>query len=178
MSENLDLIHAQDVIRANPEVGSLGVTRVLAESAGTPGEERAYQLGDEALVEQGVAEWVVAPVHTPAAGRRYDTDAERETTPRDGVEAYPPAEPTTGARRSEARIEGVVVASIDEGVGQKLASARVEAARNVGDGDAKTQAQLGGRGVRGGPVTATSDLPVDQAPPADDADTPKRSSKK
>lgn len=150
---------ATDVIRDTDRT-SVGVVRILSNSAGTPGEEREYQTGDEALVETGQAEWVVAPVHSPAAGRRLDADAEREQTPRDGIEVYPPAEPTTSARRSEARLEGFVDAHSDEGVGEKLAGARVEAARtaNSPDGDAKTQAALGGLSARSGPVTASSDL--------------------
>lgn len=170
MTQNMEFVHAQDVIRANPEVTSLGVTRVLASAAGSPGEERPYQTGDEVLVEQGVAEWVVAPVHTPAAGRRLDTDAEREPVPQAGVEAYPPAEPTTGVRRSQARAEGTVPAQADQGVAEQLAKARVQAAQQVVAGsDAQTQAQLGTRGARSGPVSSASELPADQPPPADEA---------
>jgi hypothetical protein len=153
---------ASDVLRDTDRT-SVGVVRILADSAGTPGEEREYRTGDEALVEVGQAEWVVAPVHSPAAGRRLDGDAEREPYPADGVEAYPPAEPTTAARRTQARQQGYVDAHSDTGVGEKLAAARADAARaGAGDGDAKLQASLGGRGARSGPVTAASDLPADQ----------------
>jgi hypothetical protein len=142
---------------------SYGVVRILADSAGTPGEEREYKTGDEALVEHGAAEWVVAPVHLPSAGRRLDADAEREPMPRSGVEAYPPAEPTTAARRAEARREGFVKAHVDEGVGEKLAARRAEVGRDMADrGDADRQAALGSLGARSGPVTAVSDLPADK----------------
>lgn len=154
---------ASEVLR-DTDRNSAGVVRILADSAGTPGEEREYEPGDEALVEAGLAVWVVAPVHLPAAGRRLDTDAEREPAPLDGVEAYPPAEPTTVARRSKARAEGVVDAQVDEGAGEKLAARRREVARGVAgtEGDASLQAELGGRAARSGPVTARSDLAADQ----------------
>lgn len=164
---------------------SVGVVRILSDSAGTPGEEREYRAGDEALVEAGRAEWVVAPVHLPSAGRRLDNDAEREQTPADGVEAYPPAEPTTPQRRGQARREGVVEAHSDSGVAEKLAAARVKAAREETstDGDAKTQAELGGLNARSGPVTASGDLtPAKLAegsaadPKADTSDTGTRRS--
>jgi hypothetical protein len=159
LTQELTLKRATDVIR-DSDRDSVGVVRILSGSAGTPGEEREYQAGDEALVEAGQAEWVVAPVHSPAAGRRLDTDAEREQTPRDGIEVYPPAEPTTASRRSQARVEGYVDAHSDTGVGEKLAAARAETARNAtaSDGDAKTQAALGGLSARSGPVTAPGDL--------------------
>lgn len=160
--EDLSQHSAQDVLR-DTDHNSYGVVRVLASAAGTPGEEREYQTGDEALVEAGQAEWVVAPVHLPAAGRRLDTDAEHEPAPRDGVEAYPPAEPTTPQRRSQARADGSVKADVDEGLGERLTAKRREAARAAsGDGDAKQQAELGGRRARSGPVTAQSDLSADQ----------------
>lgn len=154
---------ATDVLR-DTDRDSVGVVRVLSQDAGTPGEEREYKAGDEALVEGGLAEWVVAPVHLPSAGRRLDHDAGREPTPLDGVEAYPPAEPTSGARRAEARERGFVQAHVAEGVGEKLAAQRVKVARGSSDdgGDAKTQAALGGLGARSGPVTARSDLAADR----------------
>jgi hypothetical protein len=169
-TEDLSQRSAQDVLRETDRT-SYGVVRILSDSAGSPGEEREYQTGDEALVEAGQAEWVVAPVHLPAAGRRLDTDAEREPAPADGVEAYPPAEPTDAARRVQARVEGAVGAQVDEGLGEKLTARRREVARRGSDtgGDAKLQAELGGRGARSGPVTAQSDLPVDQPTPADRA---------
>lgn len=156
---------ASEVLR-DTDRNSVGVVRILSDSAGTPGEEREYQTGDEALVEAGRAEWVVAPVHSPASGRRLDIDAEREQTPAGGVEVYPPAEPTTPQRRSEARKEGSVEAYTDEGVGEKIAAKRAEVARDSGDtadgDDVKRQAALGGRQARSGPVTAQSDLAADQ----------------
>jgi hypothetical protein len=167
-TEDLSQRSAQDVLRETDR-NSYGVVRILADAAGTPGEEREYQAGDEAIVEAGQAEWVVAPVHLPAAGRRLDTDAEQEAAPADGVEAYPPAEPTVPGRRAQARAEGVADAHVDEGLADKLASRRREAARSSSDGDARLQAELGGRGARSGPVTAQSDLPVDQPTPADRA---------
>lgn len=144
---------------------SVGVLRVLNSKAGTPGEEREYEPGDEALVEAGLAEWVVAPVHLPSAGRRLDHDAEREPAPLAGMEAYPPAEPTTSARRAEAREKGVVDAHTFEGLGEKLAGRRSEVARQLadGDGDAARQAELGSLGARSGPVTARSELAADKA---------------
>lgn len=165
MPEYTDLRHAQDVIRQDPGVTSLGVTRLLTGRGA--GDERAYKAGDEALVESGQAEWVVAPVHTPAAGRRLDADAERETAPLDGVETYPPAEPTVGSRRSAARKEGSVKAESDTGLGENLVKARAEAARGQAavKGDAKLQASLGGRSARSGPVTSASELPADQPVP-------------
>lgn len=163
---------AAEVLRDTDRV-SVGVVRILSAAAGTPGEEREYQTGDEAIVEAGQAEWVVAPVHSPAAGRRLDTDAEREQTPLGGVEVYPPAEPTTAARRSAARIDGSVEAHSDTGVGEQLAAKRAEVARDAvpREGDVKLQAELGGRAARSGPASAQSDLPADkpveEAPPAD-----------
>lgn len=151
---------------------SVGVVRILSDSAGTPGEEREYQAGDEALVEASRAEWVVAPVHLPSAGRRLDGDAEREQTPADGVEAYPPAEPTSPQRRGQARKEGTVEAHSDAGVAEKLAAARVKAAREETstDGDAKQQAELGGMNARSGPVTAPGDLTPAKLAPGSAAD--------
>jgi hypothetical protein len=157
---------ASEVLRDTDAV-SVGSVRILNDSAGTPGEERPYEAGDEALVEGGHAEWVVAPVHLPAAGRRLDGDAEREQIPAGGIEVYPPAEPTTAARRAEARRVGYVDAHSDEGVGEKLAARRAEVARSRGgrdDGDVARQASLGGHGARSGPVTAPSDLPADEVP--------------
>src|SRR5690349_13498063 len=126
---------------------SFGVVRILSARAGQPGEEREYEAGDEALVENGLAEWVIAPVHLPSAGRRADHDAEREPTPLGGVEAYPPAEPTSSARRAEAREKGFVEAHVADGLGEKLARRRLEVARDLAaedDGDVKVQAELGG----------------------------------
>jgi hypothetical protein len=162
--EELTQKPASEVLRDSDRV-SVGVVRILADSAGTPGEEREYKPGDEALVEQRVAEWVVAPVHSPAAGRRLDHDAEREPAPLAGVEAYPPAEPTTAARRATARAEGSVEAHADEGLGEKLAGERAKLARDLaeGDGDAARQAALGSLGARSGPVTSRSTLPADKA---------------
>jgi hypothetical protein len=61
---------------------SYGVTRVFKDVK-EPDEtlpdqprdfvEREYEVGDEALVEAGEAEWVVAPVHSEEAGRRLDS---------------------------------------------------------------------------------------------------------
>lgn len=163
--DNLHLKSAQQVL-AETDRDSYGVVRVLSDSAGTPGEEREYEPGDEALVDSGRAEWVIAPVHLPSAGRRLDSTpgaAEKEPTPLDGVEVYPPAEPTTPQRRSEARKEGYVEAHSDEGVAEKVASKRAEIAReNTGGGtdkgDAKLQASLGGLSARSGPVSVPNDL--------------------
>jgi hypothetical protein len=162
-ADRMTVVRPAEVLR-DTDRDSVGVVRVLSDDAGTPGQEREYQAGDEALVEAGQAEWVVAPVHLPSAGRRLDFDAEREATPDDGVETYPPAEPTTGARRSAARAEGVVEAHSDEGLGEKMAKARATTRRRTADrgGDAETQARLGGLGARSGPVTAQSDLPADR----------------
>lgn len=151
---------ASDVLR-DTDRDSVGVVRILADSAGTAGEVREYEAGDEALVEAGRAEWVVAPVHAPSAGRRLDTDAQREALPADGVEAFPPADgdPT---RESEARRKGYVQAHSDEGLGERLASRRAEVARTAvrraDEGDAKTQAALGGFGARSGPVSNPGNL--------------------
>lgn len=165
-NDNLHLKRAQQVL-AETDRDSYGVVRILADSAGTPGEEREYEPGDEALVEAGRAEWVTAPVHLPSSGRRLDHDAEREQTPQDGAEVYPPAEPTTPARRSEARLEGYVDAHSGEGLGETLAAKRAEIARdNTGPGgdrgDAKTQAALGGMSARSGPITVPNDLTPDR----------------
>lgn len=170
--EELTQKRATDVLR-DSDRDSVGVVRILTEHAGTPGEEREYQSGDEALVEAGRAEWVVAPVHLPSAGRRLSAtpgDAQREALPLDGAEAYPPAEPTTAARRSQARRDGAVDAHSDEGLGERLAKAHAEVARESAGqgGDARRQAELGGFGARSGPVTASSDLPADQPTPADE----------
>jgi hypothetical protein len=75
---------AAEVLRDSNRV-SVGVVRILSADAGKPGSEREYRSGDEALVEAGKAEWVVAPVHSVAAGKRLDGDAERDVDP-------PPAE--------------------------------------------------------------------------------------
>lgn len=157
---------ASEVLRDTDRV-SVGVTRILSDDAGTPGQEREYAAGDEALVESGRAEWVVAPVHSPEAGRRMDGagQSEREATPRGGIEVYPPAEPTVGARRAESRIEGFVEAHTDAGVAERLAADRARIARgDVADGgsDVELQSSLGGRGARSGPVTSSSDLSADQ----------------
>lgn len=165
-NDNLHLKRAQQVL-AETDRDSYGIVRILSDSAGRAGEEREYEPGDEALVESGRAEWVTAPVHLPSSGRRLDHDAEREQTPQDGVEVYPPAEPTTPQRRSEARIEGFVDAHSDEGLGEKLATARADIARDntgAGDkGDAKTQAALGGLAARSGPVTnSANDLTAEK----------------
>jgi hypothetical protein len=159
-----EIIRRGSVVLSETDDVSVGVTRVLSSSAGTPGEERKYEVGDEALVEAGLAEWVVAPVHEPAAGRRLDHDAEREPTPRGGVVGYPPAEPTTGARRLEARETGSVEAHRHDGLAEQLAAKRFELARDdLGDeGDTKEQAALGGLGARSGPVTKPSDLTADK----------------
>lgn len=162
---------------------SVGLVRILSEAAGTPGEVREYEDGDEALVEAGQADWVVAPVHSPAAGRRLDTDQEREALPRDGVEAFPPADGSV-ERTEKARAEGYVEAHSADGLAEKLAAKRAETARSgaASDGDAKLQAHLGGLSARSGPVTAQSDLPADKqlaeaASPTDD-DTKSRSAKR
>lgn len=172
---------AHEVLRDSDRV-SVGVVRILNAIAGTPGDEREYETGDEALVENGVAEWVVAPVHLPAAGRRLDHDAEREATPLGGIETYPPAEPTDAARRATARQEGYVDAHSDEGLAENLAGQRAKVARKLAtDSDAATQARLGGLGARSGPVNANSDLAADKArdtaatSPAGDEDKGSRS---
>jgi hypothetical protein len=151
---------AADVLR-DTDRDSVGVVRLLSKRAGEPALEREYELGDEALVESGQAEWVVAPVHLPSAGRRLDHDAEREALPLDGVEVYPPAEPTSAARRAESRVVGHVEASSADDVAAQIASKRTKIAREDAgqDGDAALQAELGGHGARSGPVTAQSDLP-------------------
>jgi hypothetical protein len=145
-------------VLTNTDRVSVGVVRVLSGSVGSPAEEREYEPGDEALVEAGRAEWVVAPVHLPEAGRRLDHDAEREALPLDGVEVYPPAEPTSPQRRAEARVEGSVDAHTADGLAEQLAARRAELVRGDAndEGDAKLQAALGGTSARSGPVTATS----------------------
>jgi hypothetical protein len=163
-SDDLGRHLASTVLAEDLGRDSYGVTRILASSAGTPGEEREYEPGDEALVEAGLAEWVVAPVHHPSAGRRLDTDAEREPTPLGGIEAYPPAEPTSWQRRAEARDKGSVGAHADEGLAEKLAARRFEVARDLRAGDdAEAQAELGSLGARSGPVTKPSELAADKA---------------
>lgn len=165
MPNDVDLtrVRASSVLR-DTDRASVGVVRILGSGHGTPGEEREYEVGDEALVENGLAEWVVAPVHAPEAGRRLDHDAEREATPLAGVETYPPAEPTTGERRAAARAKGSVEAHSAEGLGGDLAAKRAEVARDLAtaNDDARVQAELGGLGARSGPITARSDLPADQ----------------
>jgi hypothetical protein len=167
--------HAERSLHGTDGV-SAGVVRILSKDAGKPGEEREYKTGDEALVESGQAEWVVAPIHYPGAGRRLSGQggSEHEAVPADGVETYPPAEPTSADRRVKARLDGVVAAASEKGLGAKLAEARAESERkNAGrGGDAKLQAKLGGRGARSGPVTAQSDLPADQ--PVEEADGGKK----
>ena len=143
---------------------SYGVVRVLNSSAGTPGAEREYEAGDEALVENGLAEWVIAPVHLPSAGRRLDGDAEREATPLGGIEAFPPATSYDHERDAEARREGYVTAFTDEGLGERMASKRASVARDLAnEDDVKSNAALGSLGARSGPVTSRSDLPADKA---------------
>lgn len=160
--EDLSTVRAREAFDGSND-DSFGVVRILNSSAGSPGEERAYETGDEALVEGGLAEWVVAPVHKPSAGRRLDHDAEREPTPLGRAEAYPLAGPTTAVRRAEARDRGVVDAHVDKGLGEKLAARRAEVAGDRGDDDdVRTQASLGGLGARSGPVTARSDLAADK----------------
>lgn len=160
---------ATDVLR-DSDRDSVGVVRVLSKNAGSPGEEREYEAGDEALVETGQAEWVLAPVHLPSAGRRLDHDAERGALPREGIEVYPPAEPTSGARRVAARLKGWVDAHSDDSVADKISKGRVDAERSLAqrdDSDAKLQAELGGNAARSGPATAYSDLPSDNLTPED-----------
>lgn len=151
---------AADVLR-DTDRDSVGLVRILSDSAGTAGDVREYEEGDEALVEAGRAEWVVAPVHLPSAGRRLDTDAGREAVPADGVEAFPPADGDP-LRESEARRKGYVEAHTNEGLGERLAGKRAEvartAARREDEGDAKTQAALGGFGARSGPVSNSGNL--------------------
>lgn len=144
-----------------------GVLRVLNSVAGTPGEEREYEAGDEALVEQGLAEWVVAPVFAPSAGRQLDGvgSAARAANPLGGVEVFPVAGPTNPARRSQARTQGFVEAHMDEGAEEKLAAKRSSLARDLasdGRDDVTLQAELGGLGARSGPASARSELPADQ----------------
>jgi hypothetical protein len=106
-------------------------------------------------------------VHAPEAGRRLDHDAEREQTPLGGIEVFPPAEPTTGGRRQAAREQGYVDAHSDDGLGERLAARRVQAIRDLADGEAgddvRSQAELGGLGARSGPVTKPSELAADKA---------------
>lgn len=152
---------AADVLR-DTDRKSVGVVRILSDSAGTPGDVREYESGDEALVEAGQAEWIVAPVHSPEAGRRLDTDAEREPHPRGGVEGFPPADGDP-QREAEARRKGYVDAYIDEGAGEKLAAKRAEVAkgaRESGRGDdVREQLKVANLSARSGPVTAEgSDL--------------------
>lgn len=166
-----------DVIHGDDDREYAGVTRVLT---GTDaGSEREYEPGDEALVEAGQAEWVVAPVFHPGAGRRLDGrpgSAEQSAAPRGGVEAYPPAEPTYPDRRTEARVEGVVDASTDSDVEGTISGKRAEAAKaDEGRGsDAAEQAKLGGAGARSGPVTSEADNeklgPKVEEPPAGDSE--------
>lgn len=163
--EGLHLKSPQEILR-DTDRDSYGVVRITSGAAGTVGEEREYEAGDEALVEAGQAEWVVAPVHLPSAGRRLDAGrADEEARPLGGVEVYPPAEPTSSARRSQARTEGFVEAHSDEGLAERLAAKRSEVARGVratGEEDVRTQAAVGGLGARtGGGVTA-ADLVGDE----------------
>lgn len=168
--ENLHLKTATEILRTTDR-DSYGVMRLTAVDTGRGelGAEVEYEPGDEALVEAGKATWVVAPVHLPSAGRRLDSTpgaAEKEATPLGGIEVFPPAEPTTPARRSEARFKGYVDAHTDEGLGEKLAAKRAEAARSTATGsdadDVKAQAAAGGLGARtGGGITA-ADLGVDE----------------
>lgn len=153
---------ASDVLR-DTDRKSVGLVRIVAESAGTPGEVREYESGDEALVEAGQAQWVVAPVHSPAAGRRLDTDAEREATPAGGIEAFPPADGDP-FRDEEARRKGYVEAASDTGATEKLAAKRVEAARGAADvSDAKAQAAAGGFGARSGPADLSASKLLEQS---------------
>jgi hypothetical protein len=164
--KDLSSVYHSDAFRADENRTSFGVVRILSADAGRPGEERDYEVGDEALVEHGLAEWVVAPSFSPAAGRRLNHDAGREPTPLGGVEAYPPAEPTTAARRAEAREKGFVEAHVHEGLGEKLAARRLEVARGLAEEDGegvRTQLALGSLGARSGPATARSDLAADVA---------------
>lgn len=172
--EVLSTVRASDVLLSTDR-DSVGVVRILSDDAGAPGDEREYKEGDELLVQRGQAEWVVAPVHLPSAGRRLDGNAETEATPADGVETFPPAEPTTSARRSTARVEGVVDAHSAEGLSERTAKARAAAVNTKDDGVTERNARLGGRGARSGPVTGKSDLPADQAP---ETDTKKADTKK
>jgi hypothetical protein len=161
-AEELTQRPAAEVLRDTDRT-SVGVVRILSSAAGKPGEEREYKTGDEALVEGGQAEWVVAPVHSPASGRRMDADAERGATPLGGAEVYPPAEPTTSGRRSAARADGYVDAHTDDKAAGTIAAKRSEVASSTDAESVKTDAALGGLGARSGPVTAQSDLPADKA---------------
>ena len=161
------------ILATTPGLHSAGITRVLNGAAGTPGEERLYQEGDEALVEQGYAEWVVAPVFTPEAGRRLDGafSAEKTATPSGGVEAFPPAISYVPGREAKARADGYVEAfTTDEPVEAKLAVSRSKAAKDAAGGDDKASLATASLGARSGPVTAHSELPADvQAAQAADA---------
>lgn len=171
MANENDLhLRTTDEVLRNTDRDSYGVVRILHKNAGTVGEEREYEPGDEALVDAGQAEWVVAPVHQPSAGRRLDSipgGAEREAAPLGGIEVFPPAEPTPLQRRGEARSKGYVDAHTDEGLGERLESKRAEAARSTATGgeaeDVKTQAAAGGLGARTGPGVTAADLLGDDA---------------
>lgn len=182
--DDLNLRGAGEVLR-DTDRDSYGVIQLTGADTGRgePGEEIEYEPGDEALVDAGLAAWVVAPVHLPSAGRRLDAKpggAEESAAPLGGVEVFPPAEPTTPARRSGARVEGYAEAHTDDGLGERMASRRAEVARGVGSpeaDDVKAQAALGGLGARtGGGITAadlvgedvagTATVGPDQPPPA------------
>lgn len=172
--KNLAIRRASDVLR-DTDRDSVGLVRVLSGTDGTAGDVREYEEGDEALVEAGRAEWVVAPVHAPSSGRRLDTDQEREALPRDGIEAFPPADGDP-LREAEARREGYVEAHTVDGLDGRLAAKRAEVAREGtrtgDDGDARTQAALGGLGARSGPITAPSDLTAEKLAGEDTAADP------
>lgn len=71
---------------------SFGSTRLA------DGTVRDYEPGDEELVEAGLAVWVSAPVHTPAAGRRLDGIQGRAEVPvEEPAEAV--EEPASSSRR-------------------------------------------------------------------------------
>jgi hypothetical protein len=144
-----------------------GVVRVLSEAAGKPGDERDYEVGDDALIENGMAEWVVAPSNFVEDGLRLDSNSgRRAASPLGGVEAFPVASSTDGdnSRDVHARRHGSAPAHDAGSHDRDMAAAHAKAAELVAeDSDAERQASLGSLGARSGPVTARSDLPADKA---------------
>lgn len=151
---------------ARTDRDSYGVVRILNSSAGTPGDVREYKEGDEVLVENGLADWVVAPVHGVSAGRRLDGAgrAEVAATPMGGIEAFPNAESYDHGRDAAARRDGFVEAYSADGLAGRMAAKREEVAAGLADeSDVKLNASLGSLGARSGPVTSRSELPADKA---------------
>lgn len=71
-----------------------GVVRIVES-----GEEREYKLGDEDLVEDGKAVWVVAPVFTEEDGRRMDNRP--STIPAKLDKPEPPPAKAPAAKKAE-----------------------------------------------------------------------------